>query len=223
MNTKETLLKRIEYILGNAESALQTSYQSEYQVLKVSYIEMQSFRTSGLSFILELFGNKHPYYESFNKQVTDEYADEIQVGIAIIKNIKKEIENGWLNSMKGIISAEIFNDFLEMAEHLLESGYKDASAVMIGSVLEEHLRQLCLKNEIEISEERNSKTSPVNSERLNNELTKKEVYNKLEQKSITTVLDLRNKAAHGHYSEYDAKQVKVMYDTVLNFILKHNL
>ena len=37
------------------------------------------------------------------------------------------------------------NDFLDMAYHLLENDYKDASAVMIGSVLEEHLRQLCNK------------------------------------------------------------------------------
>jgi hypothetical protein len=33
-----------------------------------------------------------------------------------------------------------------MAEHFLESGYKDPTAVMTGGVLEEHLRKLCGKH-----------------------------------------------------------------------------
>ena len=69
-------------------------------------------------------------------------------GIEILKSIKAEIQNGWFQSYKGIISSEIFSDFLEMASHLLDNGYKDASAVMIGGVLEEHLRQLCVTNGI---------------------------------------------------------------------------
>ena len=45
--------------------------------------------------------------------------------------------------MKKLVSAEIFSDFLEMAAHVLEQDYKDPAAVMIGTVLEENLRQLC--------------------------------------------------------------------------------
>lgn len=48
-----------------------------------------------------------------------------------------------------IIAAEIFSDFLEMAEHLLEQGYKDPAAVMIGSVVEENLRKFCVANKID--------------------------------------------------------------------------
>ena len=38
--------------------------------------------------------------------------------------------------------AELFADFLEMADYLLSEGYKDPAAVLGGSMLEEHLRQL---------------------------------------------------------------------------------
>jgi hypothetical protein len=31
--------------------------------------------------------------------------------------------------LKGLITAEVFADFIEMAEHLLETGYKDPAAV----------------------------------------------------------------------------------------------
>ena len=49
------------------------------------------------------------------------------------------------------------------------------------------------------------------------------IYNKLDQKGVTTQLDLRNNAAHGNYSEYDHKQVKMMYDFVFNFLSKHQI
>jgi len=37
-------------------------------------------------------------------------------------------------------------------------------------------------------------------------------------KQITTWLDLRNKAAHGNYTEYSKKQVTLMLQGVLDFM-----
>ena len=94
---------------------------------------------------------------------------------------------------------------------------------MIGSVLEEHLRQLCLKNAIDIEYVKDGKLIPLKADRLNSELAKAGIYNKLDQKNITAQLDLRNKAAHGKYTEYDKSQVKLMYDYVFNFMTRHQL
>jgi len=105
-----------------------------------------------------------------------------------------------------------------MADHLLSEKYKDAAAVMIGSVLEEHLRQLCAKTAIEVSVTKNGKSLPKKADLLNAELAAISVYNKLDQKQITAWLDLRNKAAHGHHSEYDAEQVQGMLSGVTNFM-----
>jgi len=122
--------------------------------------------------------------------------------------------------MKGIVSAEIFTDFIEMAHHLLTEGYKDPAAVIIGSVLEEHLRQLCIKNEIAFEDIRNEKMVNKKADTLNGELANKQVYNKLDQKSITAWLDLRNKAAHGKYSEYNRHQVELLISSVTEFIAR---
>lgn len=43
---------------------------------------------------------------------------------------------------------------------------------------------------------------------LNADLCKVGAYNKMEQKNVTAWLDLRNKAAHGHYAEYDQAHVE---------------
>ena len=105
-----------------------------------------------------------------------------------------------------------------MAEYLLSEDYKDPAAVMAGSVLEEHLRQLCLKNNIEVEIESQGKVKPKKADRLNSELAKAEIYSKLDQKAVTTWLDLRNKAAHGKYDEYTKEQVQNMLHGIIEFL-----
>ncbi|WP_258049184.1 hypothetical protein [Hymenobacter sp. NBH84] len=181
----------------------------------------QSFRTSSLSFISKTFGESHPYYKEFDKSVNDNSPTEVKEGRGILNAIKQEIEGGWMFTIKGLVSAEIFSDFLEMAGYLLEQGYKDPAAVMIGSVLEEHLRQLCLKNGIETTiHSKDGKEIHKKADRMNNDLVGADIYNKLYQKSVTGWLDLRNKAAHGEYTEYDKLQVHLMEAGVTDFIAK---
>jgi hypothetical protein len=70
--------------------------------------------------------------------VAGNQAFRIQVGIGILTAARNEIAGGWLFTTKGLVSAELFSDFLDMASHLLAEKYKDPAAVMAGSVLEEH-------------------------------------------------------------------------------------
>jgi hypothetical protein len=142
---------------------------------------------------------------------------------SILDALKSDISQGYLASIGEIIHADLFADFAEMAEHLLEEGYKDPAAVIIGSVLEEHLRKLCLKNPPLQIDAVDSKgvTKPKKADLLNSELTAASVYGKLDQKSVTAWLDLRNKAAHGQYTEYDKKQVELLLQSVRDFITRH--
>lgn len=123
-------------------------------------------------------------------------------------------EEGYLATVVELIHADVFSDFVEMAEYLLSEGYKDPSAVIVGSVLEEHLRQLCAKNSIPID----MAGKPKRAEQLNADLAGQAIYSKLDQKSITSWLDLRNKAAHGKYSEYSKDQVTLYLQGVRNFM-----
>jgi hypothetical protein len=224
MNYNKKLIERIDYIIDQAELALGYGTSNELEILEADSAKTRSFKTSGLSFILDLYGKEHPYYKEFDDVLSRyKYESNINGGIEIIKNIKVEIENGWISTIKSIVSAEIFSNFLEMAEHLLNNDYKDAAAVMIGGVLEEHLRQLSLSYKIDTSYEKDGKIILFKADRMNSELAKSEIYNKLDQKGITTQLDLRNNAAHGNYTQYNKKHVEIMYDFVLNFITKYEI
>ena len=147
---------RVESLIVLADKTLASAqYPQSIGIARVNGELFNELRTSSLSFIKNIYGENHPYYKDFDKYLISWEPSETERARGILKAIKYEIDNGWLLSMKGLISAEIFSDFLEMAEHLLSEKYKDPAAVMIGSVLEEHLRQLCDKNGVSITEIKN--------------------------------------------------------------------
>ena len=137
--------------------------------------------------------------------------------IGIVQALLHDIQHGYFRSFEDLIHGELFGDFLEMAEHLNNSGYKDAAAVIAGSTLEAHLRQLCKKEPIPT--EKNGK--PQKAETLNTDLAGASVYSKLDQKNVTAWLDLRNKAAHGKYTEYDSSQVGLLISSIRDFITRN--
>ncbi|WP_320019180.1 hypothetical protein [Labilibaculum manganireducens] len=137
--------------------------------------------------------------------------------IGITQALKEDLELGYIQSLVEIVHSEIFSDFLDMARHLNNSGYKDSSAVLAGSTLESHLRKLALKNSIEVEKD----DRPIKANKLNADLTKSDVYGLLDQKNITAWLDLRNKAAHGNYEEYTKEQVDLLIAGIQDFITRN--
>jgi hypothetical protein len=218
MNMKlEDIKKRIDQLISIAGQVLSTKRTNDYNSY-VSAEQFNEFRSASLSFLKNTFGTEHPFYMEFNKKVNDASPYLTEEGRGILKAVKNEIDGGWAFTVKGLISAEIFSNFLEMAEYLLTEGYKDPAAVMAGSVLEEHIRQLCIKNSIPIESIKDGKPVPKKADLINSQLASANIYNKLDQKSITSWLDLRNKAAHGQYSEYTKEQVVFMLQGIINFI-----
>jgi hypothetical protein len=110
----------------------------------------------------------------------------------------------------------VFSDFLEMAEHLLDQGYKDPAAVLVGGVLEQHLRKLCLR--AQVSTEQDGR--PKKADLMNSELAAANVYGKLDQKSVTSWLGLRNHAAHAEYDRYSVERTRVMLFGVRDFLAR---
>jgi hypothetical protein len=134
----------------------------------------------------------------------------------VLSALRTAYDAGYLASVTELIHADVFADFVEMADYLLSEGYKDAAAVIIGSTLEEHLRQLCLKSGIAPD----TAGRPKKADQLNADLAGQSVYSKLDQKSITAWLDLRNKAAHGKYGEYSKDQVTFLIQSARDFMTR---
>jgi len=220
---QEKLLKRVDELInqGNAVLATKRSYDLSGDFVNEGLFA--GFRTASLSFLHKLFTPNHIYCSDFNEGVIGSFPNRVERGINILNSVKKELEDGWVFKLKDLVTAEIFTDFMEMAEYFLSEGYKDPAAVIIGGVLEEHLRQLCQKNSIPITITKVGKEVAVKANQLNQDLVKAGQYNKLEMKTVTAWLDLRNNAAHGKYNEYDKSQVEGMLQGVMDFITRNPL
>ena len=131
--------------------------------------------------------------------------------IGVIKAIKSDFENGYLLDTRTLIEAEVFDDFLEQAEQLFNKGYYQPAAVIAGCVLEDGLRKLCKKNSVALP-------AKATIDPINVELAKAGIYNKLQQKKVTALADLRNKAAHGEWNEFTKKDVEDMIRDVRRFM-----
>jgi hypothetical protein len=138
--------------------------------------------------------------------------------VGVVQALRDDVAAGFTRSFEELIHADVFADFLEMADELQGKGYKDPAAVLAGSVLEEHLRKLAVRSGVATTD---ASGKPIKADRLNADLARVPVYGKLEQKSVTAWLDLRNKAAHGEYTEYDHAQVAALIQGVRDFMIRN--
>ena len=128
---------------------------------------------------------------------------------AIFTASKEDFEGGYLTSIRKLVQAEVFESELEQAIELLNSGYKLASAVIAGVVLETSLRDLCDQHSMA-----HGKLGTMNAQ-----LGKAGGYTRLQQKRITALADIRNSAAHGKPSEFTDEDVKSMIRDIESFLL----
>ncbi len=134
--------------------------------------------------------------------------------IPILRAAEDDLKNGFLITIKQLVQADVFDSELEQAKSLLQNGYKNAAAVIAGTVLETAIKEICLNNGIELDRKKLT--------HLNDELAKAGIYNKLQQKQITALADIRNNAAHGDYDQFTQEHVERMIEDIEKFLLTYS-
>jgi len=139
---------------------------------------------------------------------------KLQRSIPVLLAAFDDLQKGFLVSFKQIVQAEVFDSELEQAKSLLQNSYKNAAAVIAGTVLETAIKELCLNNGIELDRKKLT--------HLNDELAKAGIYNKLQQKQVTALADIRNNAAHGDYEQFTQEDVRRMIEDIERFLLTYS-
>jgi hypothetical protein len=211
----ELVSTRFKELLDLGRQVLSTSRRPPPNVIGDNRVDLdisQQWGASTAQLLSSLFGNESEYYRRFNEGFRlPGYESDMKRGVAILQAAWNDYSKGYIIELRSLISAEVFDDFLEQAQHLCEQGFYQAAAVITGGVLEDTLRNICQRTGISLPN--NPKLDMMNSE-----LAKKGVYNTLVQKRITWLADLRNKAAHGKWSEFAASDVETMLTQVRSFV-----
>ncbi len=172
------------------------------------------FRTAAMNLIRRSCGQDSDHYRELKR-----FADTKEIStnsyffvhcLGVVEAAKRDFDSGLLFDMRRLISAEILGDFIEQAEVLLANGYHVPVASLAGAVLEDTLRKLCDKNSISIP-----KSTRIDS--LNAELARAGIYDKLVQKRVTALADIRNNADHGHFNKFKIEDVEDMVKWIRTF------
>lgn len=120
----------------------------------------------------------------------------------ILRYLIIDIDSGFLVSLERRISAETYDDLMDHAEAYLAENRKDPAGVIAGVVFEDTIRRTCLSYDIDIE----GKTVDP----LINALATQGVLTKLEGKEARACAEVRAKATHALWHEFNAEQVDVV-------------
>ena len=141
--------------------------------------------------------------------------------MGVVKALFDDLNKGYLNELVEIVHAELFADLLEQAKYLLNEGYKDAAAVISGSILEQHFRKLCSKNNLELNKTKNERSIPKSMDELKQDLAREKIISSNDINLVTGWIQIRNKAAHGHYDTYNLKDIELMIQGIGHIVSKY--
>jgi hypothetical protein len=226
--TVKDLIKLLDRLISDAQHLLETLPPEEEPTKKrrlgvmrrPDRPEFVAFRTRAIYFIDMSLGRDNEYFTQFRNYCQMDCANHLAWGRSLLESVRVELTTRRQWTTGGMASASVFADFLDMAEELLAKEYKDAAAVIIGSVLEQHIRRLCLLNETKTADVKDGRSVPRSTQRLNQELASHDVYSKVDQQMVTGWLALRNEAAHGNYG-YSIEQVSNMLRGTTEFIARN--
>jgi hypothetical protein len=214
MNIDQVIIDRLQHLIEQGEH-IRMLKTPEGVISFTTYVDTEAanqWGTSCLNLLGRVFSKESDYYVKFNNIFGELHKlSYLQAARGILKAAKDDYEHGYLFKTRVLIRAEVFDDFLEQASYLLKNGYHAPAAVVIGSVLEDGLRKLCVQNNINLPPK-------PKIDAMNADLAKAGIYNQLVQKRITALADLRNKAAHGQWSEFTANDVEQMLSQVRIFM-----
>ena len=118
---------------------------------------------------------------------------------AILKNLTRDIDAGLLTSIADRARAETFDDFLDHGRAYLDEGRKQEAGVICGVVFEDTVRRICRKHRIE--------ESSAKLDTLISALARDGVLSGTKAKRARVAADVRTKATHAQWDEFDSADV----------------
>jgi len=216
MNTQEMIKQLFSKLVAEGKKILEDAGWdgNTYQRNHAPNNDYFRFRTEALNLIRRSCGENSDHYKELIRLAESKEASRNSYYFAhcfgVIEAAQRDFEAGVLFDIRALLSAELLGDFTEQAETLLSANYFVPAASLSGAVLEDILRRLCEKHQVPIPDS-------IKIDRLNADLARANVYDKLVQKRITALADIRNNADHGHFDKFTKADVEDMVKWIRNF------
>lgn len=212
MSLDQKVLTKFDGLISDLNTALAPTglLHNEYKE-SINGAEAQRIRTEALNVIRRIHGQNSDHYQAASAtDVHNDYRAGVSL-LGVIVAAKNDYEQGFIFNLKSLVEAEVLGDFSEQAEFLLRAGYFHPAASLLGAVLEDALRKLSDRHGIAYPD-------ATKLEALNVGLAKAGIYDKLIQKRITALGDIRNNADHGKFDKFKSDDVEDMLSYIRRFM-----
>lgn len=172
------------------------------------------WRAQSLTYLQRVLGRGDGYCEAFESAVQGPWPGSVRAGVSILDALRDDVAGGYLSQLRNQVVQVVFGDFLEMADSLLAEGHKDPAAMLIGAVLEDSLRRM-LDNASTVYRNR------AGIDELSSACFDAGIYGGVQRSQIASWKEIRNKAAHGSFSDYSIDEVRLMLQGVQTFLGAH--
>ncbi len=183
--------------------------------------ELWRFLISSIQTVASACGRESPHLRELER-CREQFADvgdpslDLDSCRGALEAARDDLEAGMLTDLRQLVTAEAFGDLLETAIHLLEERHHLAAVAVAGAVLESNLRNLAKSKQVVW----NGSSSIT---KINTELYKSSVYDKVVFAEIEAWGRLRNQVDHGDFTnpqDVDLGAAKRMVDGVRDFALR---
>ena len=187
--------ERVDALIKKGEELLRTEKRSPYGSDGVDSQLDAEWRSQSRVCLDQVFGPTHAYAESFASETSSAgYSFAVRGGLGVLQAAREDLEHGYLDTVQTMATAEVFANFIDQAEHLLQTDHHIPAASLAGAVLENGLRSLAERNDITVK-------ARDDLSALNSKLGEKGVYNRIRQSEVTFWARVRNAADHGRFEE----------------------
>ena len=189
--------RRLELLVQKGQAVLDTHRPTPGMIgfATLSWERYAEWRSQSLACLGQVFGATHIYTENFASHTERTgYVSSAEAGLGVLRAASEDVEHGYLETIQHLATAEVFSNFIDQADHLLQSDYHVPAASLAAAVLENGLRSLAERNDITV-------TARDDLPSLNTKLADKGTYSRLRQKQVAVWTDVRNDADHGRFEE----------------------
>jgi hypothetical protein len=217
----EAVIARLTRLIEKGKEVLATyrapSVSADHYA-SIDRMKLSEWRAQAQSCLVSVLGEGHPYATRFvasdSKRTMGEREDT-EDGIGVLQAVREDAEAGHLlATTRALVSAEVFDDLLEQAEHLLDAGYLVAATAVCGAVLESGLREIASSRGLSVKPRDDIST-------LNQKCVQGGVYGPLQRKEVEVLAGIRNAADHGHVEELTAERARSLDDGVRKVLAAH--
>ena len=206
-STTEDLLRRLDALIAEGEGVPGDREDRFF----VESAPMMAWRTRCIAFLIRTLGDSDTYTHEFKEQAPDIYRGSRDRGVAILKNLRGDVEGGYLSNYYLGVAGDVLADLLDLGTWSLGEGSKEAAAILAGSGLEVGLRRIAAARQVDITKARGI-------DDVNEALSIAGVYGAVRRSQVDSWRVLRNHAIHGEHAAYDDADVRLMLEGVRGFL-----